>query len=117
MIARPGSPFALAFLGAAFLLVSCDGEPSGGPCPSCPTVEAVPERAEERFEGLSAEVEILRDSQGIPHIYGQTDADVMYASGYMQAHDRLFQMEWRIAIGPWPSRARRSRRTSPSASS
>ena len=45
------------------------------------------------FPGLSAAVEIIIDVQGIPHIYGETDADVMYASGYQMATDRLFQMD------------------------
>jgi penicillin amidase len=42
---------------------------------------------------LSAPVEVIRDTLGIPHLYGATDADVMYAAGYVQAVDRLFQMD------------------------
>jgi len=42
---------------------------------------------------LSAPVEIVRDADGVVHVYGKTDADVFYASGYMQAVDRLFQMD------------------------
>jgi penicillin G amidase len=45
------------------------------------------------FPGLSAPVEIIIDDRGIPHIYGQIDLDVMYASGYQMATDRLFQMD------------------------
>ena len=45
------------------------------------------------FPGLSAPVEITIDDRGIPHVYGQSDLDVLYASGYQQATDRLFQME------------------------
>lgn len=51
-----------------------------------------PER-EPSFAGPSAEVEVLRDDLGVPHIYGRTDQDVFYASGYAQAVDRLAQME------------------------
>lgn len=47
----------------------------------------------ETFPGLSADVEIRRDGLGIPHIYGQTDLDVMYGAGYQMARDRLFQMD------------------------
>lgn len=47
----------------------------------------------DEFPGLSAPVEITIDERGIPHVYGQTDLDVLYASGYQQATDRLFQME------------------------
>ncbi|MBK8266329.1 MAG: penicillin acylase family protein [Nannocystis sp.] len=48
---------------------------------------------EEVFPGLAAEVEVLIDTQGIPHIYAHTDYDVMYAAGYQAATDRLFQMD------------------------
>jgi penicillin amidase len=42
---------------------------------------------------LGAEVEVFRDSLGVVHIYAESDEDVLYASGYMQAYDRLFQMD------------------------
>ncbi len=45
------------------------------------------------FPGLSAAVEIIIDDRGVPHIYAETDLDVMYASGYQMATDRLFQMD------------------------
>lgn len=45
------------------------------------------------FAGLSAPVDILVDGRGIPHIYGATDQDVMFAAGYQMATDRLFQMD------------------------
>lgn len=45
------------------------------------------------FPGLSGAVEVRIDERGIPHIYGETDADVFYASGYQMAADRLFQMD------------------------
>lgn len=48
---------------------------------------------EPTFPGLTADVEVVIDDRGIPHIYGATDADVLYASGYQMATDRLFQMD------------------------
>src|SRR5262249_33558439 len=42
---------------------------------------------------LGGPVDIVRDGEGVVHIYGASDADVFYASGYMQATDRLFQMD------------------------
>jgi len=42
--------------------------------------------------GISAPVEILRDRSAIPHIFGQTEADVFYALGFAHAQDRLWQM-------------------------
>ena len=42
--------------------------------------------------GISAPVEIVRDNADVPHIFGQTDADVFFALGYAHAQDRLWQM-------------------------
>lgn len=42
--------------------------------------------------GVSAPVEILRNSAAIPHIFGQTEADIFYALGFAHAQDRLWQM-------------------------
>jgi penicillin G amidase len=43
--------------------------------------------------GLKAEVEVLYDNYGIPHIYAQNEEDLFMAFGYVHAQDRLFQME------------------------
>ncbi len=54
----------------------------------------VNERTEQTviLPGLDADVEVIVDQWGIPHIYGETKEDVFKAFGYMQAKDRLFQM-------------------------
>lgn len=46
-----------------------------------------------QVQGLTAPVEIVRDSHAVPHIFGQTDADVMFGLGFVHAQDRLWQME------------------------
>lgn len=43
----------------------------------------------------AAEVQILRDRQGVPHVYGENDFEVFFGFGYVMATDRLFQMEMR----------------------
>jgi penicillin amidase len=49
-----------------------------------------------RVPGLTAEVEVLRDRWGVPHIYAKNMDDLFFAQGYVQAQDRLWQMEmWR----------------------
>lgn len=48
---------------------------------------------------VSATVEVYRDDFGVPHIYGQTTNDVMFAAGYTMAEDRLFQVEMAIRAG------------------
>lgn len=64
----------------------------GGPVDDTGTSTTGSEDIDE-FPGLSAPVEIIVDDRGIPHIYGEVDLDVMYASGYQMATDRLFQMD------------------------
>src|SRR5690606_30136878 len=39
--------------------------------------------------GLHAEVEIIRDEWGVPHIYAQNRRDLFFAQGFVQAQDRL----------------------------
>jgi penicillin amidase len=46
--------------------------------------------------GLKEPVEIIRDRQGIPHIYAKNDDDLFFAQGYVMGQDRLWQLEmWR----------------------
>jgi len=46
--------------------------------------------------GLSAPVRVVRDRWGVPHIYARTPEDLFLAQGFVQAQDRLFQMDlWR----------------------
>jgi penicillin G amidase len=42
--------------------------------------------------GLSAPVEIVRNNDNVPHIFGRTDEDVFFALGFAHAQDRLWQM-------------------------
>ncbi len=48
---------------------------------------------------LQHPVEVIRDTYGIPHIYGSTITDVAFAQGYVQASDRLFEMDMFRHIG------------------
>ncbi len=42
---------------------------------------------------LEQDVSVTRDDKGVPHIFAQTNADLYRAQGYVQAQDRLFQMD------------------------
>ncbi len=42
---------------------------------------------------LDEDVTIVRDEFGVPHITAKSDADLYRAQGYVQAQDRLFQMD------------------------
>jgi len=48
------------------------------------------------LDGLTDEVEVLRDRYGINHIYANNQNDLFFMQGYLAAKDRLFQFEiWR----------------------
>lgn len=46
-----------------------------------------------QIKGLRAPVKILRDRWGVPHIYADNQHDLFLAQGFVQAQDRLWQME------------------------
>ena len=49
--------------------------------------------------GLSQPVRVVRDRWGIPHISAQSAHDLFFAQGFVQAQDRLFQMDlWRRSV-------------------
>lgn len=51
--------------------------------------------------GLEASVEVVRDRWGIPHIFAESFEDFVRAQGFVQAQDRLWQMDFlrRLAAG------------------
>lgn len=51
------------------------------------------------LDGLERPVEIIRDRWGVPHIYAKTAHDLFFAQGYVQAQDRLFQMDINRRVG------------------
>src|SRR5690606_31361279 len=46
-----------------------------------------------RLEGLKAPVDVVRDAEGIPHIYASSAEDAYFAIGFLHAQDRLWQLE------------------------
>ena len=50
-------------------------------------------------DGLHAQVTIIRDRWGIPHIYASDPHDLFFAQGYVHAQDRFWQMEFWRRIG------------------
>jgi len=61
----------------------------------------LPSGTEISLEGLGASVSVCRDSYGVPHIYAENEEDLFYVFGYVQAQDRLFEMDFqrRLAEG------------------
>ena len=56
-----------------------------------------------RVDGLTAQVEVYRDAQGVPHVRAASAQDAFFAQGFVAAQDRLWQMEYdrRRAAGRW----------------
>ncbi len=56
---------------------------------------------EMRVAGLQQPVEILRDREGVPHLFAASERDGWYAMGFVHAQDRLWQMDFqrRVASG------------------
>lgn len=54
-----------------------------------------------KLAGLQSTVEVYRDTWGVPHIYADNAEDLFFAQGYVEAQDRLWQMEFnrRVASG------------------
>jgi penicillin G amidase len=49
--------------------------------------------------GLREPVRVVRDRWGIPHIYARNQSDLFFAQGFVQAQDRIFQMDlWRRSV-------------------
>ena len=49
--------------------------------------------------GLTAPVDVVRDTYGIPHVFASSHADAAFGLGYAHAQDRLWQMEMNRRIG------------------
>jgi penicillin G amidase len=55
---------------------------------------AVPDYNEDvSLIGLTGTVEVYRDQYGLPHIYAEDEMDLYRTCGYLQAQDRLWQMD------------------------
>ena len=48
---------------------------------------------------LEGQVEIVRDGDGVPHIYANNEHDLFFAQGYVHAQDRFWQMDFWRHIG------------------
>lgn len=51
------------------------------------------------LDGLDGQVEIVRDADGVPHIFATTDHDAFFAQGYVHAQDRMWQMDFQRRVG------------------
>ncbi|HWW88064.1 MAG TPA: penicillin acylase family protein, partial [Vicinamibacterales bacterium] len=87
----------VVFVGAVVLCAVVGGiscRRASVPPPATPQLSGV-----EQIAGLSAPVRVIRDRWGVPHIHAQNQDDLFFAQGFVQAQDRLFQMDlWRRTV-------------------
>jgi penicillin amidase len=51
------------------------------------------------LSGIGEPVRVVRDRWGVPHIYARNEHDLFFAQGFVQAQDRLFQVDlWRRSV-------------------
>ncbi|MCK7537497.1 MAG: penicillin acylase family protein [Marinilabiliales bacterium] len=48
---------------------------------------------EKSVAGLTADVRVIRDERGVPHIYASNEHDLYFMTGYITAQERLWQMD------------------------
>lgn len=62
-------------------------------------IEDVPISKTETLAGLSAPVDVLRDEYGRPHVYAHNPLDAARVSGWLQAEDRMIQLDLLRRLG------------------
>ena len=70
-------------------------DPVHGILASASTAELEPSEAH-ALSGLGDSVVVRYDDRGVPHIFARRTLDAVRAVGYVQARDRLFQMEMTV---------------------
>ena len=75
----------LALLAALAILTACS--PKEQVTPTTGDAEL------DRLAAIAARVEIIRDDYGVPHVYGETDADAVFGLLYAQAEDDFPRIE------------------------
>jgi penicillin G amidase len=100
LIAREGLPAARVFFALcciAFLALAIPALPAGAPQPAqfgfTSKAQAQEDDEGTPLPGLEAPAQIVRDGLGVPHIYAKSERDAYFLVGYVQAQDRLFQMD------------------------
>jgi len=88
----------LGLLSASFLLGGCEPGSLGNGPGDDPFQELAQDHqamldGELALPGLQDRVEVIRDPWGVPHIYARNLDDLFFAQGFVQAQDRLWQME------------------------
>ncbi len=87
----------VAWVTLVLVAAACGGNGGGGGVSSgeAAKLESVPVTQELSLPGLTGRVDAVRDVYGIHHIYARdAGRDSAFANGYIQAHERLFEMDF-----------------------
>jgi penicillin G amidase len=78
------------------VLSACSGVEAPGDFDALAEASLATIEGEIRVPGLAAPVRVVRDAWGVPHIQAESMDDLFFAQGFVQAQDRLWQMDmWR----------------------
>lgn len=80
-------------LAISCLLPLCSVASAADPPLPKPPDETLDDETHYDVKGLAAEVEILVDRWGVPHIYAESLDDVFFGQGFNAARDRLWQLD------------------------
>ena len=97
---RPGAKSkARTWMRYVWLTLSVSSAACERPAPQAPPSSLPPVSGTLAIDGLAAPARVVRDRSGVPHIYAETQDDLFLAQGFVQAEDRLFQMDlWRRSV-------------------
>jgi penicillin amidase len=73
------------------LALSCDSG-SSKPNPQPSPYDSIPASTTLTIDGLGGPIDIVRDRYGVPHVHATDMADLAFGFGYVEASDRLAQM-------------------------
>ncbi len=64
-------------------------------------ISIVTEKLDFKTEQITKEIDVYKDRYGIPHVIADSEDDVFFALGFIQAYDRMWQLDYlrRVAKG------------------
>lgn len=87
---RSSFPGLLLATALSCVVAACGNDDGGG---KTDPIATLPADATQSLAGLPAEVQVVFDDLGMPHVYGPDFASVTFAQGYLSAQARFFQMD------------------------
>jgi penicillin amidase len=81
----------LTALALSCAIAACGDDDGGGG--RIDPIEALDTDATQSLQGLPAEVQVVFDDLGMPHVYGPDFVSVTFVQGYLTAQARFFQMD------------------------